>query len=385
MHVCQKAIDIPPFLVMEILERAQELEREGRKIIHLEVGEPDFDTPAVIRQAAASALEAGQTHYTHSMGDLRLREATAAYYDRQYRLSIDPARIIITSGTSPAMLVLFAAILEAGDEVIMADPHYACYPNFVSYMAGGVPTYVTTVEEDGFQLGVEAVKEAITPRTKAILINSPANPTGQLLSDERMARLAELGPMVVSDEIYHGLVYEGRARSILEFTDRAVVLNGFSKLWAMTGWRLGWLILPPDMVRPLQKMCQSFFISVNAFCQAAGVVALSQADGEVAEMVSRYDARRRLMVARLKELGLGIKVEPTGAFYVLANAKHLDHDSSRLAFDILEKAQVGVAPGIDFGQAAEGYLRFSYASSRANIEQAMDRLGAYLKARGAGS
>ena len=384
MSVCQKAIDIPPFLVMEIMERAHGLDREGREVIHLEIGEPDFDTPPVIRQAAVSALEAGQTHYTHSQGDLRLREAIAAYYDRQYRLSIDPGRIIITSGTSPAMLVLFAAILEAGDEVIMADPHYACYPNFVTYM-GGCPTYVTTVEDNGFQLEVEAVKEAITPQTKAILINSPANPTGQLLSDERMARLADLGPLVVSDEIYHGLVYEGRARSILEFTDRAVVLNGFSKLWAMTGWRLGWLILPPDMVRPLQKMCQSFFISVNAFCQAAGIVALSQADGEVAEMVSRYDARRRLMIARLKELGFGVKVEPTGAFYVLANAKHLDNDSYRLALDILEKAQVGVAPGIDFGQGAEGYLRLSYARSRANINEGMDRLGTYLKARGASS
>ena len=384
MSVCQKAIDIPPFLVMEIMERAHGLDREGREVIHLEIGEPDFDTPPVIRQAAVSALEAGQTHYTHSQGDLRLREAIAAYYDRQYRLSIDPGRIIITSGTSPAMLVLFAAILEAGDEVIMADPHYACYPNFVTYM-GGCPTYVTTVEDNGFQLEVEAVKEAITPQTKAILINSPANPTGQLLSDERMARLAELGPLVVSDEIYHGLVYEGRARSILEFTDRAVVLNGFSKLWAMTGWRLGWLILPPDMVRPLQKMCQSFFISVNAFCQAAGIVALSQADGEVAEMISRYDARRRLMIARLKELGFGVKVEPTGAFYVLANAKHLDNDSYRLALDILEKAQVGVAPGIDFGQGAEGYLRLSYARSRANINEGMDRLGTYLKARGASS
>ncbi len=382
MPVCQKAKDIPPFIVMDVMERAQELERRGERIIHLEVGEPDFDTPAVIKEAAVQALNAGRTHYTHSLGQWRLRQTIAEYYSRQYQVSVDPEQVIVTAGTSPAMLILFAAILEADDQVVLTNPHYACYPNFVTYL-GGRPVYVPVSEEDGFQLHVEDVQDNLSPSTKAILINSPANPTGQLLSPENMARLASLGKLIISDEIYHGLVYEGRAHSILEFTENAVVLNGFSKLFAMTGWRLGYLIVPPALIRPIQKIHQNFFISACDFAQEAGIAALTKAQADVAEMVQRYAARRRLLIQRLKALGFGIKVEPFGAFYVLANAKHLDEDSYRLAFDILEKALVGVAPGIDFGSGAEGYLRISYAASRAAINEGLDRLEAYLKQRGA--
>jgi aspartate/methionine/tyrosine aminotransferase len=337
MTVCKKAQDLPPFIAMDVLERAKELERQGHHIVHLMVGEPDFTTPQVIIEAAVAAMRAGRTHYTHSLGEWTLRETIAAHYLGEYGVKVKPEQVIVTGGTSPAMLILFAALLEAGDEVVMSDPHYACYPNFVNFL-GGCSVYVRVHEDDGFQLRVEAVREQLTDRTKAILINSPSNPTGQLLSPERMRGLASLGKLIISDEIYHGLAYEGRARSILEFTENAVVLNGFSKLYAMTGWRLGYLIVPEPLVRPIQKIHQNFFISANDFAQAAGVAALTQAQAEVAEMVRRYDARRRLMIGRLKELGLGIKVEPTGAFYVLANARHVDPDSYRLAFDILEKA-----------------------------------------------
>ena len=220
--------------------------------------------------------------------------------------------------------------------------------------------------------------ERLGPRTKAILINSPSNPTGNLLEAERMRALAEMGPLIISDEIYHGLVYEGREHSILEFTDRAVVLNGFSKHYAMTGWRLGYLILPPEMVRPIQKIHQNFFISANDFVQWAGITALREAGPEVERMRRIYDERRRYMLRRLRDLGFGITVEPTGAFYVLANAKHISDDSYSLAFEILEKAKVGVAPGIDFGTHAEGYLRFSYAASLDRIREGMDRLESYL-------
>jgi len=377
MTVCQRAKDLPPFIVMDVLERAQELERQGREVIHLEVGEPDFDTPQVICQAAQEALARGRTHYTHSLGQWNLRQAIAAYYSDLYKVKVEPEQVIVTSGTSPAMLILFAAILEPGDEVIMSDPHYACYPNFINFL-GGRSVYVPVSEEDGFQLHTDAVKDKISPRTKAILINSPSNPTGQLLSADNLAGLAGLGKFIVSDEIYHGLAYEEPARSMLEFTGQTAVLNGFSKLFAMTGWRLGYLIVPQELVRPIQKIHQNFFISANDFAQEAGIAALTKAQADVEDMVRRYAARRKLMVGRLKELGFGVKVEPTGAFYVLANAKHLDKNSYRLAFDILEKALVGVTPGIDFGQGAEGYLRFSYAASRAAINQGLDRLAAYL-------
>ncbi len=233
-------------------------------------------------------------------------------------------------------------------------------------------------EEDGFQYRPEELETRLGPRTKAIIINSPANPTGTLLSAERMAKLADLGPYIISDEIYHGLVYEGKEHSILEFTDRAFVINGFSKLYAMTGWRLGYLIAPREFVRPLQKLMQNFFISANPFVQRAGIAALTQAGPDIARMRAIYDERRRFLLAGLEKLGFRIKVPPTGAFYVFVNARHLSSDSYTLAFDILERAKVGVTPGIDFGAGGEGFLRFSYANSLENLAEALRRLEVYL-------
>lgn len=368
------------FIVMDVLEKAQELERRGIEVVHLEVGEPDFDAPACVRAAVCRALEDGHTHYTHSLGLPALREAICQDYQRRYGVRVRPENVIVFSGTSPAMMALFAALLEPGDETIISDPHYACYPNFIRFV-DGVPVTVPIHEADGFQLRPEAIAAKITPRTKAIFINSPANPTGNLLSAERMATIAELGPHVISDEIYHGLVYEGQARSILEFTDRAFVLNGFSKRYAMTGLRLGYLIAPPAFVRPIQKIAQNFFISANAAVQYAGLAALTDpsAEAETDRMREVYNQRRLYMIQRLQAMGLGITVPPTGAFYVFANARHVGTDSLKLAFDILEKAHVGVTPGIDFGQGGEGYLRFSYANSMENIAEGMDRLERYLK------
>jgi len=378
--IAKRAQDIAPFLAMEVLERAQALEAKGEHIIHLELGEPDFPTPACIQEAVAGAIKDGRTKYTHSLGILPLREAIAEHYHAKYGVEVSPERILVTAGTSPGMWMIFSAILEAGDQVILSDPHYACYPNFVRF-CGGEPIGVDVLEEDGFQFRPEAVAARLTPRTKAIFINSPANPTGTLLSAERMASLAELGPLLISDEIYHGLVYEGQERSILEFTDRAIVFNGFSKAYAMTGWRLGYAIVPADLARPLQKMNQNFFISANAFVQVAGIAALREAQPEVARMRAIYDQRRRFIIPALRRLGFGIATEPTGAFYVLANAKRFTADSSAFAFEILEQAKVGVTPGVDFGRNGEGYLRFSYANSLENITEALRRLEAFLARR----
>ena len=380
--ITKRAKEIRPFIVMDVLERAQELESQGEHVIHLEVGEPDFDTPACVRAAGERAIREGKTHYTHSQGLLELRQAICENYLKRYGVDITPEQIIVTSGTSPAMLLIFGALLEAGDEVIISDPHYACYPNFIRFV-DGIPVRVPVAEEDGFQFRPEEIRRMVSPRTRAIFINSPANPTGNLLSPERMAEIAKLGPMVISDEIYHGLVYEGEEHTILEYTDESFVLNGFSKLYAMTGWRLGYVIAPPRFVRPMQKMQQNFFISASAMAQWAGVEALrnEEAAEEVARMVSTYDERRRYMLQRLKKMGFGITVEPTGAFYVLANAKRFSSDSYRLAFDILHNAKVGVTPGVDFGPNCEGYIRFTYANSLENIAEGMDRLEQYLKQR----
>ena len=381
--VSKRTEEMTSFIVMDVLERAQELEGAGARIIHLEVGEPDFDAPACIKEAVCKALEDGFTHYTHSLGLYALREAICGYYQKHYQVSVDPDRVIVTSGSSPAIFLVFSALLEKQNEVIISDPHYACYPNFIRFVDGKLIT-IPVYEEDGFQYRPEVIREKITPQTRAVFINSPSNPTGNLLSADRMQQIAELTkceqcPYIVSDEIYHGLVYEGKAHSILEFSDHAFVINGFSKQFAMTGLRLGYAIAPKAFIRPMQKLQQNFFISANAMVQQAGIAALKDAGDDVARMQKIYNERRLFMIHRLKELGFGITVEPTGAFYVFANAKHISGDSYKLAFDILEKAHVGVSPGIDFSENGESYLRFSYANSMENIEEGMDRLQRYLR------
>ena len=379
--IAKRAAEMTSFIVMDVLEKAHEMERQGTDVIHLEVGEPDFDTPQCIIDAAEKALKDGYTHYTHSLGIIELREAICEYYANTYRVTIDPDQIIVTSGTSPAMFMLFSAILEENDEVIISDPHYACYPNFIKFLKG-VPVTVPVYEDDGFQYRTASIQEKISAKTKGIFINSPSNPTGNLLSTDRMQKIAELSPYIISDEIYHGLVYGEKAHSILEFTDRAFIFNGFSKLYAMTGFRLGYVIAPKQFIRPMQKIQQNFFISANAMVQMAGIAALKHAQDDVTAMKNTYDQRRQYMIKRLREIGFGITVEPTGAFYVFANAKHLSNDSYKLAFEILGNAHVGVTPGIDFGQNGEGYIRFSYANSMKNIEEGMRRIEAYLEKRG---
>lgn len=375
--ISERSLNIPPFLVMDVLERAMEMDGN---IIHLEVGEPDFDTPANIIEAGVAAMRAGKTHYTPSTGIPELRRAVADHHKFTYSVDVDPKDVVITSGSSPAILLVLAALLDPGSEIIVSDPHYACYPNFIRFL-GGVPVFVPAAPEEGFQMNPDHVAKAITQRTRAILVNSPSNPCGTVMEPERMKRLAELNIPIISDEIYHGLVYEGREHSILEFTKNAFVLNGFSKLYAMTGWRLGYLITPPEYLRPIQKMSQNFFISAADFVQWAGVEALANSSDSTARMREIFNQRRLAMIPRLKKMGFEIKVDPTAAFYVLADARRFSSDSYTFAFDILEEAGVGVAPGIDFGNNAEGFIRFSYTNSLENINIGLDRIELYLKQR----
>ncbi len=384
VNASRLAASVPPFIVMDVLERAQSLERQGVDVVHLEVGEPDFDTPAKVSDRGKQAIDQGMTHYTHSQGRLTLREAIAAYHGDRYGTPIDPDRIVVTSGSSPALLLTFLALCDPGDEVILTDPHYACYPNIIA-AAHAVPVYVPLYEEHGYQVSAEAIRARVTPRTRAILINSPANPTGTVLSRETLAALADIGVPVVSDEIYHGLTYGVRAHSMLEFSPDAVVINGFSKLFAMTGWRLGYAILPRDLVRPVQKLQQNYFISAGDFAQVAAEVALTQCQDDVEAMRAEYDRRRRLVLARVRHMGIQPAVEPRGAFYVFCNVsdvcRRTGMNSYQLCFDILETAHVAVTPGTDFGERGEGYLRISYATAYERIEEGMDRLAAYIDGR----
>jgi len=379
-QIPKRVREIKPFLAMEILERAQQLEAQGRRIIHLEVGEPDFDTPECVKEACARALMEGRTRYTHSLGILELREEICRTYKLQYGVSVSPDQVLVTSGTSPAMLLAFSAVCHSGDEILVSNPHYPCYPNFIRY-AGARIRWIPLREERGFQYELEDIHRAVDRRTRAIVVNSPANPTGTLVDASVLEGLAGLGLLVISDEIYHGLVYEGEAHSILEYTDRAFVLNGFSKLYAMTGWRLGYLIAPRPFMRALQAMHQNFFISANSFVQWAALAALREASAQVEAMRAMYDRRRRLLLAGLRRLGFGIQVEPTGAFYILANANRFSRDSMAFALEMLEHAGVGATPGIDFGSQTEGYLRFTYANSEENLEEALDRIRRFLEDR----
>ena len=378
--VSTRAEQMPPFLVMEVLERAAELQRQGRSIIHLEVGEPDFDTPGAALEAGIRALRDGRTHYTHSLGHPELREAIAAWQHKQYGVELSPDHIVVSLGSSGAMLLVFAALLEPGAEVLLTDPHYACYPNFATAFEG-VPVRIPVREEDGFQFDPQAVRARLGPRTRVLMLNSPANPTGTLTQPDRMQQLVEiLGDqvMIVSDEIYHGLVYRGRAHSIREFSPESVVINGFSKLFAMTGWRLGYAIVPPWLVRPMQKVQQNLLISPPDFAQFAALAALQEADADVERMRRCYDERRQLVLRRLREMGLEVLTEPVGAFYVFVNVRRYTANVYEFAFQILEQAGVAVTPGVDFGPGGEGYIRISYANSLENIEEGMNRLQTFL-------
>jgi len=376
---CEK---ISPFIVMEIMEKIHKMEAAGIDVIHMEIGEPDFNVPECVNKVSMEAFAGNETHYTHSLGDLRLREAIRQYHKTTYNTCIDPGQILVTSGTSPAMLLLFSALVNPGDEIIISDPHYACYANFINYVQG-VPVTIPVFEEQGFVYTPEAIKEKITAKTRAIFINSPSNPSGNVIPKKRMQQIAEIAEAsnlyVISDEIYHGLVYEGKAHSIYEFTDKAFVLNGFSKLFAMTGLRLGYLIAPPEFVRALQILQQNFFICANSVTQLAGAAALKDAQKETGVMKETYNKRRIYVIKRLKQMGFRIPVEPTGAFYVFVNAKHISNNSYALALDILEKAHIGVTPGIDFGANGEGFLRFSYANSMENLKIGLDRMEGYIK------
>jgi aspartate/methionine/tyrosine aminotransferase len=380
-EVSKRARAIRPFVVMDVVARAKAMEAAGIDVVHLEIGDPDFPTPDVIREAAEEAMEAGDTGYTQSLGLPTLRDAISAHHQASYRVSLDPDDIIVTQGTSPAMLLLFGALLDPGDEVIMPDPCYPAYPNYVSFL-GGVPVPLKVSAKHCFRYDPDSLRAAITPRTKAIMLTSPSNPTGAIYTSEALRELAaiaeETGTWIASDEIYHGLNFSGeRDHSIREYTARCFVLNGFSKVYAMTGWRLGYLIAPRAFVRPAEEIQQNFFLCANHFVQVAGTVALTQAQGDVARMRAVYDERRRYLVPALRELGLEIACEPQGAFYVFADARHWGTDSLALSERLLAEARVACAPGVDFGPGGEGFLRFSYAASLERLQEGVERMRAW--------
>jgi aspartate/methionine/tyrosine aminotransferase len=375
--IAARAAAVKGFLAMDVLAEANRLAAQGVDIARLEVGEPDRGPPPHVAEALGRALAQGHDRYTATEGIPALREAIVARYRREYGVSVDPEQVLVTMGVSPALALVFNLLLEPGDEVLYADPGYPCYPNVIR-LAGGTPRPFPVYAEDGFRIDVDRAL-ALAPRAKVFLLNSPSNPTGAVQPREVLEALEQrFSGVVISDEIYHGLTYGARACSMLELSERAIIVDGFSKRYGMTGWRLGYLVVPRAYVDPLRRMHQNTMLSATEFVQEAAVALLEGREDGVASLVADLGHRRRVIIDGLRAAGLGIPREPEGAFYILADARAYTSDSLEFAFRILREAHVALAPGIDFGEQAEGFLRFSYGTSPEHIEKAVERLASFL-------
>ncbi|MBF0444510.1 MAG: aminotransferase class I/II-fold pyridoxal phosphate-dependent enzyme [Magnetococcales bacterium] len=371
---------------MEVLRRAKELVAQGRDIVRLEVGEPNFSTPQPIIKAAHQALDEDQTNYTLAQGSLPLRKKIAQWYDKQYGVDVSEERIIITSGTSGAFMLAFGIILNPGDRFAISDPGYPCYKNMIRLL-GGDPVQIPVGPDSHYQLNASLLAPELKKGLRGGLITSPSNPTGTLIPDQAFAQVVDLihdgGGVVVSDEIYHGITYGKSAKTALEFSDRAIVINGFSKYFAMTGWRLGWMIVPDDAIRAVEMLQQNLFISASTIAQHAAMAAFDCTDN-FDKQLKQYDKNRVFLIEALQKLGFEISVEPMGAFYIYANIANLltqfgIKDSQIFCEKLLEEAGVAVTPGLDFGSFAAGeHLRFSYATDFARIEEGVLRIAKFL-------
>jgi aspartate/methionine/tyrosine aminotransferase len=385
-RVARRTVGISPFYVMELLRRAKELEAQGRDIIHMEIGEPDFATPKGIVEAGVKHVLTGDVKYTSAAGLPELREKIAAFYRRRYGLDVPARRIFVTPGASGAFLLALGASLNPGEEVLMSDPCYPCNSNFVRLFDGNTRTI--PVEADTcYQLTADLIRRHWNENTKGVLIASPSNPTGTLIPREELSKAVRavdsLGGCFYSDEIYHGLVYSDNAASALEFSDEVFVINSFSKYFGMTGWRIGWLIVPNDFVEAAEKLAQNIFIATSSDAQYAALAAFDEDTlSELEHRRREFEARRNFLYEALLGLGFAIPVKPEGAFYVYADCSKFTGDSFRFAMELLEAEGVAVTPGRDFGSHnAHHALRFAYTTSIERMAEAMHRLQRFIGTR----
>lgn len=370
----------------EVLSRARALEAQGQRILHLEIGEPDFPTPAHIREAACRALAEGYTHYTPAAGLPEVREAIARYVSRTRGVPVDPEEVVVTPGAKPILAFSVLALVEPGDEVVYPDPGFPIYESVIRW-AGGRPVPLRLREEDDFRVDPDELRRVLTPRTKLVILNSPHNPCGSVLSREDVEAIAEVclarDLAVLSDEIYSRIVYEGQHYSIASvpgMQERTILLDGFSKTYAMTGWRLGYGVMPRSLAQAVTKLVVNVNSCATAFVQMAGVAALEGPQDDVDRMVAEFRRRRDVVVAGLQRIqGITCSV-PRGAFYAFPNAQALDPDGEAFAAFLLHQAGVAVLPGTSFGEGGRGYLRISYATSLENLEEALGRIEAAARA-----
>lgn len=381
IKISKRAEKIAPFYVMELLEKAKQMEARGENIVHMEVGEPDFPTPGLIKDEAIKAIRENQTFYTHSLGIRELREKIAIHYQESEHVDVSPDRIVITNGSSGAFLLLCAALLEKGRTLGVSDPGYPCYKNFALLVDAGVVSLPVT-EDTNYEVTADQINNL--ERTPDVLIlSNPSNPTGSVYGDEAVSALynavSARGGILVSDEIYKGLAYGQTLRTGLSVSQDIIVVNGFSKTHAMTGWRLGWMVAPEDLVRPIQKVAQNVFISPPSVSQWAAMYAFD-VDDDLQQMRTTYEKRRYFIVPRLRDLGFHIPIVPQGAFYVYAGIERWGIDSMEFVQRAIEEAKVALTPGYDFGSFRAGsHVRFSYANNLEQLREGCDRLEAWLK------
>lgn len=370
--VAERGKQTTPFEAMDVLERANALE----DVVHLEVGEPDFDPPPAAIDAAAESMHSGNTEYTEARGKPALRAAIVEYYDQRYGVDVSMDQIVVTPGSSPALLLAYLASLDPGDHAVITDPFYACYPNFIR-QAGGDITTVPLDPTKGFMPNLDEFDRAIGPETRTVMINSPANPTGAVLPDADLQELTAItdraNATIISDEAYHGLAYGGRAASILEYTDAAFVVDTFSKRFGMTGWRLGWLVTPPEVADVCNRLAQNLFICAPSFVQDAGIAALETADEFVPAKRDTYRQRRDYLLDAVESLGISLDYVPGGAYYLLVDVRQFG-EAFDVANTLLEDAGVATTPGRDFGPTASPFLRLSYATTLENLRDATGRI-----------
>lgn len=363
-----------------VLAKAQALEAKGMDVVHLEIGEPDFDTPENIRSAAKKALDKGLTHYCNSQGVAPLRTEIAKELSRTRGVTVDPEHVTVTPGAKPIVFFCILALLEKGDEAICPDPSYPIYESVINF-TGAKCVPIRLREELDFRFDVEELKAKVTPRTKLIVLNSPHNPTGGVLEKDDVYAIAEIvrkhNITVLSDEVYEHIVYEHEPLSIASLPgmlDKTILLSGFSKTYAMTGWRIGYAALPPKLVEPVVRLIVNSVSCTAPFIQYAGIEALCGPQDSIPRMVSEFKKRRDLIVNGLNQISGISCVRPKGAFYVFPNVKEVGIDCNELADRLLNQAGVACLPGTHFGQYGDGYLRFSYATSLEKIGIALERI-----------
>ena len=384
--------DIQPFHVMALLARAKELEAEGKDIIHMEIGEPDFPTPQPIVDAGIAAIKDGDVHYTSALGIPALREAIARFYKTRYELDITHNSVAITPGASGALMLALGTIMQEGDEVLLADPGYPCNKNFVRFLSGKARS-ISVDATSSYQLTLKHLQDNWSNNTRVVMLASPSNPTGTLLDQEELTAMAkyakEKNAYLIVDEIYHGLIYSGEINTALAINkgqepDNIIVINSFSKYFNMTGWRLGWLVVPESLTNKTDKLAQNIFLAASTPAQYAALAAFETETINILESYKdEFKQRRDFLLIKLKELGFKIEIEPQGAFYIYANCEKFTQDSYQFCYDLLEDIGVAITPGKDFGDnKANIFVRFAYTTSKSRIEEAMQRLATYFVEKG---